>query len=401
MFDKIVMAKLEGAQATAAAKAAAGKSFMIAKVSNVGNIVILKPVGSVAGKAAMVKAAGTGAGMGAGSLALKLEGAKEAMGLKAMVGKTITIGKGPMAGGKWLVLKPVAAASVKTAAVGAGLALSKVEGAKQVTQVKGLVGHTYTVVDPATAGQAGKSVLVLKPAGAGAKAAAAKSMMAKTTIAKTTMAKAAGAGVAAGAAETEGAAALKGGAALKGMAAKAAGAAELEGAAAKAAVMKGAGAKGVASKGLITIDLAGKQQAMAYKSFIGKKVTVDMPLMAGKGTTGNWLALKAAPSVGAKTATGAVAAGTKAMTAPKIALAAKGAGVATGAATGGTIWTGTGWSLGLGLGLGGLGPILLGSAALGASYAVYKKMKTKNEKAKAAEDDGFAQAFLDAIGGTK
>lgn len=45
------------------------------------------------------------------------------------------------------------------------------------------------------------------------------------------------------------------------------------------------------------------------------------------------------------------------------------AGLGKGAATGGTIWFGTGWSLGLGLGLGAWGPLLLGGLG---TYALYR-----------------------------
>ena len=114
----------------------------------------------------------------------------------------------------------------------------------------------------------------------------------------------------------------------------------------------------------------------------GKTITIDAPLLAGKGVAGNWLALKAAPSVAAKAATRAgVAKGAtlaKAGAAPKVVTAAKGSII------GGSVWTGTGWSLGFGLGLGALGPVILGATAAGLGYSYYRK-RNKTKGADAAD----------------
>lgn len=393
IVDKIVMAKLEGAKGMAAAKAAAGKTFIVSKATTLGNMVILQPVAGAA------KMAGTGA------VTLKLESAKQVAGLKAMVGKTVTVGKLPAAGGNWLVLKPGAVVAGKTAtlatgaATGSAFSLAKVEGAKQATQVKALMGKTFTVIDPATVGQAGKGVLLLKPSGAAAiKAAATMSAVgggkAAAELEGAAAVKAAGAKVAAGgakaAAELEGAAAMKG-------------------AGAKAAAMKGAGGmKGATtSKGLVTIKLAGKKQALAFKGMIGKKVTIDAPLLAGKGGAGNWFALKTVPCVATKATAGVgVAKGaamSKSVVGSKMAMTGKAVGTKgtlaasalKGTAATGTIWTGTGWSLGLGLGLGSLGPAMLGAAAAGAGYAYYRK-KNKSED-DVSDDADLDEAFLSAI----
>lgn len=383
IVDKIVMAKLEGAKGMAAAKAAAGKTFIVSKATTLGNMVILQPVAGAA------KMAGTGA------VTLKLESAKQVAGLKTMVGKTVTVGKLPAAGGNWLVLKPGAVVAGKTAtlatgaATGSAFSLAKVEGAKQATQVKALMGKTFTVIDPATVGQAGKGVLLLKPSGA----AAIKAAATMTAV---------GGGKAA--AELEGAAAVKA-AGAKVAAGGAKAAAELEGAAA----MKGAGGmKGATtSKGLVTIKLAGKKQALAFKGMIGKKVTIDAPLLAGKGGAGNWFALKTVPCVATKATAGVgVAKGaamSKSVVGSKMAMTGKAVGTKgtlaasalKGTAATGTIWTGTGWSLGLGLGLGSLGPAMLGAAAAGAGYAYYRK-KNKSED-DVSDDADLDEAFLSAI----
>jgi hypothetical protein len=323
-FTQIVIAKIQGTKATAAAKGAAGKTFVIADVTTrgggLGNTVVLKPVGAAAKATAATKAAGAakvaGAGTGAGSVTLKLEGLKQATGLKPMIGKTFTVGKAPM-GSKVLILDPNTATALKAAAAGGmktgGTAAAiKLEGAKQVTTLKGLLGKTFIVAD-----SGGKSTLMLKPAAGAVKTAGA--------------AKAAGATKAAG-----------------------------------------------AGKGMIAVKLAGKNQALAAKGLVGKQVTLDAPLLVGKGGAGKWLALKTVPGVGGKIAAGTTsakgAAVAKTVAAPQIALAAKAIG-AKGAAASGTLWSGTGMSLGLGIGLGALGPTLIGAAAAYGGYKLYKWQK--------------------------
>ena len=165
------------------------------------------------------------------------------------------------------------------------------------------------------------------------------------------------------------------------------------------------------AKALVSIELAGKNQVMALQGMIGKKVTLDAPMLAGKGGAGKWLALKTVPGMGSKAAAGSVvakgAAVTKGATAAKGAAAMKGiataktvaapqmilaakttattigakgaaaagaaAGAAKGAAVGGTIWSGTGMSLGLGLGLGAMGPAILGGLAAFTGYRYFKR----------------------------
>jgi hypothetical protein len=57
---------------------------------------------------------------------------------------------------------------------------------------------------------------------------------------------------------------------------------------------------------------------------------------------------------------------------------AKGAATAVvGKSAAGTLWAGTGMSLGLGLGLGAMGPVLLGGAAAAAGYGIYRYLKNR------------------------
>ena len=326
-MPEIVMAKLQGDMAAAQVQGMAGQTFTIGKVTmagnGMGNTVVVNPVG----------AAGA---TGKGAITLKLEGARQAAGLQGFVGKTFTVGKAPMTeGGRWLVMKPGAAAAGKVAAggsaaaggtqaagaAGAGkgaaagkIALAKVEGGRQALQVQGLVGKTFVVSPTTGAG----NMLYLQPA--------------------------AGAG-----------------------------------------------------KGMIGLELAGNNQIMAVQGMVGKTVTVNTPLVAGKGSAGagKWLFLKTAPGLGSKTAAGVAgakgAATAKAMAGPKMmtvaqssivaktAAAGKGT-VAAGAAAksvaaGGTIWTGTGWSLGLGLGLEALGPAIVAAAVAAAGYGYYRRRR--------------------------
>lgn len=94
-------------------------------------------------------------------------------------------------------------------------------------------------------------------------------------------------------------------------------------------------------------------------------------------------------SKGAETATGAVA--------TKRAVAAGGQGAATtalesvaaaGVLKTGTVWTGSGWSLGLGLGLGAWGPALLGATIICTAYYLYRG--SKEAPVKSVEKEGEA-----------
>ncbi|MEI8393177.1 MAG: hypothetical protein WCF85_00475 [Rhodospirillaceae bacterium] len=77
--------------------------------------------------------------------------------------------------------------------------------------------------------------------------------------------------------------------------------------------------------------------------------------------------------------------------APTVVAAAGGsAGTAKALTTGGTLWSGKGFSLGLGLGLGIWGPILVGAAGAAAAYAYFRYRQQQLAQAEVAvEDEGF------------
>ena len=368
-MPEIVMTKLQGDMAAAQVKGMAGENFTIGKVTmagnGMGNTVVLNPVGA------------TGAA-GKGAITLKIEGAKQAAGLQGFVGKTVAVGKAPMTeGGRWLVMKPGAAAAGKAAASG-----SAVAGGTQATG----------------AASAGKGAAVAGKAAAGGSAAAGG----------TQAAGAAGAGKGAAAGKIA-LAKVEGGRQVlqvQGLVGKTFVVAPNTGAGNMLVLQPAAGS----GKGLISLELAGKKQIMAVKGMVGKTVTVNTPLVTGKAGAGagKWMFLKTVPGVGSKTAAGI--AGTKSAVTAKALAGAKGAttakalavpkmmtvgqtvtsgsmvaktaavgkgtvaaGAAKSVAASGTIWTGTGWSLGLGLGLGALGPAIVAAAAVG--YGYYRRRR--------------------------
>jgi hypothetical protein len=108
-----------------------------------------------------------------GSITVKLDAARQVGELKALVGKSVMIGKSPatIGGiGNWIVLKPVAATAGATAAAGAAgsqLVMMKVQGVTAAAQLPGLVGKTVTVVQPLVApGTNAATMIYLKPVAA-------------------------------------------------------------------------------------------------------------------------------------------------------------------------------------------------------------------------------------------
>lgn len=108
---------------------------------------------------------------------------------------------------------------------------------------------------------------------------------------------------------------------------------------------------------------------MAAKSAVGTAVAAKSVNAAGlaEGVKGLAPSMKVAALQTAGTGTAKL--GTATMTATKTTVASS---AAKGITTGGTIWSGTGFSLGLGLGLGAAGPLLLGALVAAAGYGVYK-----------------------------
>ena len=388
MAANVFMAKLEGARQVAQLPALAGKTFTLQKVTEIGGL-----------KQTLFLVPQAGAGTaGGGILALQVEGARQAASFSTLVGKSVTVGQAPtvIGGGKWLVLHPAAGTAAKVfagttvaggaagagvackGAAGAGVAgkgladssmiMMKVEGAKQAVQLPMMSGKTFTIVKPMAG--AGDNMLALKPVGAMG---------------------AAGKGAGAAGAAGKGAGAM--GAAGKG-------------AGAMGAAGKGAGAAGAAGKGVISLEIQGGGGKLG--ALVGKTFTVGKaPVVAGNA--GKWLVLQPTTGAAAKAMAGTAVAAPA--VAPKAAVAkaimvkgvagggvAEGAGVAAKAASGkaavgmagvagsakaaagSTIWTGSGWSLGLGLGLGPWGPAILGLLGVTAVYGYLRKRRSQRSE---------------------
>ncbi len=315
MVPEIVMAKIEGGAQAVQLKAMAGKSFTIGKITT---------AGTGLGSWLFMAPEGSAGALGKGTIAVKLEGTRQMAELTSLVGKSVTVGKAPVTAagaGHWLVLHPNAGLAAKgiagaAGAAGKGLAgsemvMMKLEGATQAAQLPMLTGKSFTVVTPPMVGKETINWLFLKPTGGA----------------------------------------------------------------------------GLAGKDLVALKV--QHGAAQLPALVGKTVTVGQsPLVAGNA--GKWLVLQtgagmstkaaAATAVAAKSvymAKGVTVAGTvsKGAATAKTAIAGKTLAAATaakGAAAGGTIWTGTGFSLGLGLGLGAFGPVLLGAAAAAAGYGFYR-----------------------------
>ncbi|MBF0248090.1 MAG: hypothetical protein HQL36_08470 [Alphaproteobacteria bacterium] len=160
MAGEIFMAKVQGLNQAAQLQGMAGKSFVVGNMATAGN-----------GMNSWITLTPTG---GTEAIAVKLESARQVSDLSALVGKTVTVGKSPAVAagaGKWLVMQPVAAgAAAKGAAAGSGMAgvsMLKLEGATQASKAASLTGKTFTVTKPAMiGGKGGMNWLFLKPTSA-------------------------------------------------------------------------------------------------------------------------------------------------------------------------------------------------------------------------------------------
>lgn len=130
----------------------------------------------------------------------KAESAAKASQLSGLSGKTFVVGKSSLVGkgaGKWLVLDPISGA-------GKGSVAIKLEGARQLVtqQISGLAGKTVTLGKTALVGEEAGKMIILNPvSGVAAKGAAAATAtktaaaVSKSSVASSTvMAKGATAG---------------------------------------------------------------------------------------------------------------------------------------------------------------------------------------------------------------
>jgi hypothetical protein len=161
--------------------------------------------------------------------------------------------------------------------------------------------------------------------------------------------------------------------------------------------VKGLGALGARGVELETLRLG---SAKAAKGFTLRAVELEGAKLAttSKGTvltaTGidhgcELLTIKGAKTAAASTKAIGAASGATAVKLKVAGTAAKGAVCAAPCASG-TIWSGTGWSLGLGLGLGAWGPVLfLGTAGLVATgIYLYRRNRELEAEDRAAEGLG-------------
>lgn len=329
MLSGMVVAQLEGANQAALFSGLVGQSYTVEQVAATANGM---------GTSLLLTPDG-GAAVGQGVVALKLEGARQMAQMSGLVGKSVTIAKAPvMAGGTghWIAFCP-----------NAGLA------------TKGLAGLGAAGLEAVgLGGGASQQLVMLKLEGAAA-AAQAPALTGKTF----TVVKAAGATAEPG----------------------------------KWLMLQPVG-HGAAGKGIVTLKV--QNAALQLPMLVGKTVTVEQGPVVAAGNAGNFLFLKpaggtmiAAKGVGAagmaegmktvamkpvamkavamktvamKTvAGGAGAAGVTAANVPTASAVAKGATVA------GSAGAGSGFSLGLGLGLGAMGPLIVGGLVAAAGYGVY------------------------------
>lgn len=396
MAVETLMFKLEGIKQATQASALVGKTFTVGKVSSIstginglGKWLFLVPSGKTAGS----------------TVALKIEGGRQAAQLAGLAGKTVTVGQSPTVIGatsKWLVLNSgkgavVAAGAGSVAAkggaaaaakgkIGSNMVLMQLEGTRQAAQMKVLSGKTFTVIKSPVVGGAAKGWLFMKPAaGAVGKDVVALSIQNGTagnlsgmvgksfTLLKAPMA----------AGNTTGSWVIfqpAGGAIAKGVAGGAAAvAAKGKGVAAAtgkvAATGTGVAATGTGVAGLEELKLGGAAAGeTAGKAKVAALKGGNTTVAAVKGGNTTVAAVKGGGSsvAAAKPAASKVVAGSNAA-------AGSGASAKAVAAKTGTIWSGSGLSLGLGWGLGAWGPVMLASLVAAVGYGAYQYYRNRQE----------------------
>jgi len=320
-MQDLILAKVESAIQAGTVGALAGQTATVSDVSATTNLMQLTPANAAQG-----------------SITVKLDAARQVGELKALVGKSVMIGKSPatIGGiGNWIALKPVAATGAATAAAagaaGSQLMLMKVEGTAAAAQLPGLVGQTVTVVQPVVApGTKAATMIYLKPVGtAGSQLIAVKMPHVMLTQAP----------------------------GLVGNTFTVLPSPVLDGTFGKFLVLKpmvaGAGAKAVA----------------------GGAVAAKFVPAAGQATAG----ATAAKAAAGLAATGGVLATTTGATSPIAA-----------AAAGSSVLGASGIGLGLGLGLGAWGPVLLGVAGIAGAVTLYGYIRRRRGQPELSDDELLA-----------
>ncbi|MBF0195546.1 MAG: hypothetical protein HQL71_13375 [Magnetococcales bacterium] len=321
--SETLLFKLEGVQQAAQVAGLSGQTFTVGNISSTGNT----------GLAKMIFLEPTAVGA-KGSVAIKIEGTRQIAQISSLTGKTVTVGATPatLGGtGKWLVLNTGKGAAVATGA-GTGAAVAKGKSAAQLVLVKAEGGRQ--AVDTATL--AGKTFTVMKPPMMGG---------VKTS---------------------------------------------------NWVFLKPSTGTGIAGEKIVMFKVQGGVGTTSVKSLVGKSFTVSKAPMAAGAAGPQWLAFKPVTSLAAKgtIATTAAVKGKAGVAVAKAQTGKVGASLAGNSAAaahtakavgGGTIWNGTGMSLGLGIGLGAWGPVLalgIAVASIGA-FSYYKH----NKKDEYEEDD--------------
>ena len=151
MMQDLTLIKVESALQSSSVSALAGQTVTVTDVSARTKLATLVPTD------------------GGGAVTVKLDATRQVAEMKALMGKTIVVGKSPAAVGgvgNWISLYP-AAAQVKAGTAASQIVMMKVEGGMAAAQLPGLVGQTVTVAQPQVlAGTEAAKMVYLKTAGA-------------------------------------------------------------------------------------------------------------------------------------------------------------------------------------------------------------------------------------------
>ncbi|MEO5364236.1 MAG: hypothetical protein H7838_11525 [Magnetococcus sp. DMHC-8] len=367
MAIETLMFKLEGVRQAGEVSALVGKTFTVGKVTGAGN-----GLGNGLFKWLFLVPSGEAAG---NTVALKIEGGRQAVQLAGLAGKTVTVGQAPTVvggTGHWLVLNSggaTAAGAVGAAGVvakgeaGGKLVLMQLEGTQQAAQLQTLAGKTFTVIPSPMVGGNAKGWLFMKPVGGAG--VAGKDLVA-LQVQQGTQANLSGL---MGKSFTLGKAPLAtGNAAGNWIVLKPAGGVVAKGAATGAAVA----AKGGGVAALPPLD-GWEELGMGKVAGTAKAAALPGGGVAAAAKPAATKAVAAAGPVGGTVAAAGPVGGAVAAAGP-----VGGKAVAT-AAKGGTIWNGTGLSLGLGLGLGSWGPVLLAGLLVAVGYGTYRYYRHRQE----------------------
>jgi hypothetical protein len=318
-MQSIVLAKVESAVQAAQVGGLAGQTVTVSNVSALTNKMTLLPADPTQG-----------------AVVVKLDATRQVAEMKALLGKSVVVGKSPAAlggVGNWVALHPVAAgakAAAAAAAAGTPLVMMKVADIGAL-QLPALVGQTVTVVQPpVVVGTKAATMLYLKPA--------------------------------------------------------------IDGASVVAVPMPNALLQ---AKGLVGSTFTVVQSPVVggpVGKFLVLKPVATGTAVAAKTAAGSVVVAKAAPVAGAAAAAGA---GGAAATGGLVSIAGGAANPIGSAVAGSSMLGGKGVALGLGLGLGAWGPLLLGVAGIvGAGFA-WRYVQRRHVGPLVSDDELLAAAIAD------